>query len=128
MQVPFDIFYASMFFFCLTECLLFILSLCPASGVIEARPGILELMDEAKAAGIPVAVCSAATKAACVFVVSTLLGPQRYGALDLFLAGDDVPVKKPDPTIYLVRKRGGAAGRQSAWYLSRGIYGAVGSC
>lgn len=34
------------------------------SGEVSARAGVVELMDGAKAAGIPVAVCSAATKAA----------------------------------------------------------------
>lgn len=35
-----------------------------ASGGVSARPGVVRLMDEARAAGVPVAVCSAATKAA----------------------------------------------------------------
>ena len=34
------------------------------SGSVAARPGVVRLMDEARAAGVPVAVCSAATKAA----------------------------------------------------------------
>lgn len=59
-------------------------------------------MDAAKEAGIPVAVCSAATKAAVVFVLQNLLGKERFEGLDLFMAGDDVPIKKPDPTIYRV--------------------------
>lgn len=78
------------------------LFLTSGSGEIVARPGILEVMDSAKAAGVPVAVCSAATKEAALFVVQTLLGPDRFAALDLFMAGDDVAAKKPDPTIYRV--------------------------
>ena len=58
------------------------------------------MMDEARAAGAKVAVCSAATKDAAVFVVQSLLGPDRFPALDLFLAGNDVPKLKPDPLIY----------------------------
>jgi beta-phosphoglucomutase-like phosphatase (HAD superfamily) len=69
---------------------------------VHARKGVIELMDMAKAAGIPVAVCSAATKEAVIFVLESLLGPERFSSLDLFMAGDDVPVKKPDPTIYKV--------------------------
>lgn len=57
-------------------------------------------MDSAKKFGLPVAVCSAATKEAVIFVLESLLGPERFSSLDLFMAGDDVPVKKPDPTIY----------------------------
>ena len=59
-------------------------------------------MDDARAAGIPVAVCSASTKGAVVFVLGNLLGKERFASLDLFMAGDDVPLKKPDPTIYRV--------------------------
>ncbi|KAK7860116.1 haloacid dehalogenase-like hydrolase domain-containing protein, partial [Quercus suber] len=46
------------------------------SGALEPRPGVLRLMDEAKAA-------------------------ERFQSLDCFLAGDDVKEKKPDPSIYL---------------------------
>ena len=70
---------------------------------MSARPGVVGLMDEARAAGVPVAVCSAATKAAVEFVLASLLGRERFDGLDLFMAGDDVASKKPDPTIYRVR-------------------------
>ncbi|KAL0038336.1 hypothetical protein WJX77_002440 [Trebouxia sp. C0004] len=66
----------------------------------EARPGIMRLMDEARQASIKVAVCSAATKSSVIHVVKSLLGEERFEALDVFLAGDDVPAKKPDPSIY----------------------------
>jgi len=59
-------------------------------------------MDAAKASGIPVAVCSAGTKEAVTYVLENLLGMERFKGLDLYMAGDDVPVKKPDPTIYRV--------------------------
>ncbi|KAL4448910.1 hypothetical protein ABPG77_007627 [Micractinium sp. CCAP 211/92] len=72
------------------------------SGQVTARPGVVRLMDEARAAGVPVAVCSAATKSAVEFVLSNLLGADRFTGLDLFMAGDDVKQKKPDPTIYKV--------------------------
>lgn len=71
-----------------------------ASGAVPARPGVLRLMDEARAAGLKVAVCSASTKEAAVFVVASMLGEDRFGALDCFLAGKDVAKLKPDPLIY----------------------------
>ncbi|CAO2211304.1 unnamed protein product [Urochloa humidicola] len=46
------------------------------SGIVEPRPGVLRLMDEVK-------------------------GAERFNGLDCFLAGDDVKLKKPDPTIYV---------------------------
>eukprot|EP00890_Picochlorum_soloecismus_P006787 jgi/Picsp_1/933/NSC_04418-R1_protein len=69
-------------------------------GGVTARPGVVRIMDQAKAHGVPVAVCSAATKEAVVFVLESLLGKERFEGLDLFMAGDDVKAKKPDPLIY----------------------------
>lgn len=70
------------------------------SGEVLPRPGVLRLMDEARAAGMFVAVCSAATKSSVIYTLTSLLGPERFQALDCFMAGDDVPRKKPDPIIY----------------------------
>ncbi|KAH0453669.1 hypothetical protein IEQ34_017993 [Dendrobium chrysotoxum] len=71
------------------------------SGAVEPRPGVLRLMDDAKGAGIKVAVCSAATKSSVVLCLENLLGLERFHGLDCFLAGDDVKEKKPSPLIYL---------------------------
>ncbi|KAI7743538.1 hypothetical protein M8C21_000737 [Ambrosia artemisiifolia] len=50
------------------------------SGTVEPRPGVLRLMDEAKAS-------------------------ERFQGLDCFLAGDDVKEKKPDPSIYITASK-----------------------
>ncbi|KAI4383475.1 hypothetical protein MLD38_009309 [Melastoma candidum] len=71
------------------------------SGTVKPRPGVLTLMDEARAAGKKLAVCSAATKSSVVLCLENLIGMERFGGLDCFLAGDDVKEKKPDPLIYL---------------------------
>ncbi|EKX53524.1 hypothetical protein GUITHDRAFT_84455 [Guillardia theta CCMP2712] len=69
--------------------------------VAEARPGVLSLMDEAiKTPGIAVGICSAATKAGFEQVVNSVVGTERLSKLDVVIAGDDVPRKKPDPIIY----------------------------
>lgn len=66
-----------------------------------ARPGVLELMDEAFAdPRIAVGVCSAATKEAAVKTLDITLGPDRVRCLDVCILGDDVSAKKPDPLIY----------------------------
>lgn len=75
------------------------------SGTVEPRPGVLRLMDEAKAAGKQLAVCSAATKSSVILCLENLIGMERFQSLDCFLAGDDVKEKKPDPSIYLTAAR-----------------------
>ncbi|XP_010937415.3 haloacid dehalogenase-like hydrolase domain-containing protein At4g39970 [Elaeis guineensis] len=75
------------------------------SGTVEPRPGVLQLMDDAKGAGIRLAVCSAATKSSVVLCLENLIGIERFESLDCFLAGDDVIAKKPDPSIYLTAAR-----------------------
>lgn len=70
-----------------------------------ARPGVVELMDEALAdPTIAVGVCSAATKAAAVKTLDITLGQERVDKLDVCILGDDVSAKKPDPMIYNVAR------------------------
>ncbi|KAL9241543.1 hypothetical protein vseg_015646 [Gypsophila vaccaria] len=71
------------------------------SGSVQPRPGVLRLMDETKAAGKKLAVCSAATKSSVILTLESLIGLDRFNSLDCFLAGDDVKEKKPDPSIYI---------------------------
>jgi len=67
-----------------------------------ARPGVLELMDEALAdPKIAVGVCSASTKAAVTKVLDVTLGEERRQKLDVCILGDDVSKLKPDPLIYV---------------------------
>lgn len=67
-----------------------------------ARPGVLELMDQALADdNIRVGVCSASTKAAVTKVLDVTLGEERRKKLDVCILGDDVSKLKPDPLIYV---------------------------
>ncbi|KAI8473384.1 MAG: HAD-like domain-containing protein [Monoraphidium minutum] len=67
----------------------------------EARPGVIELMEEALARpDIALCICSAATKAGFEKVTNSIVKPERLARFDLILAGDDVKNKKPDPDIY----------------------------
>ncbi|KAL4579499.1 hypothetical protein LXL04_015648 [Taraxacum kok-saghyz] len=75
------------------------------SGSVEPRPGVLRLMDEAKASGLKLAVCSAATKSSVILCLENLIGMERFQSLDCFLAGDDVKEKKPDPSIYITASK-----------------------
>jgi hypothetical protein len=49
---------------------------------------VLRLMDEARASGMLLAVCSAATKSSVVYTLKSLLGEARFRSLDCFLAGE----------------------------------------
>ncbi|KAG1670118.1 hypothetical protein FOA52_013694 [Chlamydomonas sp. UWO 241] len=90
--------------------------------VAQARPGVLELMDEGLARDdIAMCICSAATKAGfekvvnsvvgkdCLEsfdVVNSVVGKDRLARFDVILAGDDVTKKKPNPLIYnMARER-----------------------
>ena len=67
-----------------------------------ARPGVLELMDQALAdENIRVGVCSASTKEAVTKVLDVTLGEERRKKLDVCILGDDVSRLKPDPMIYV---------------------------
>jgi len=66
-----------------------------------ARPGLLDLMDEAlNDPDVAVGICSASTKSAVETVLDCALGQERVKKLNVFLAGDDVAEKKPNPLIY----------------------------
>ena len=68
----------------------------------QARPGVLELMDEALADdNIRVGVCSASTKEAVTKVLDVTLGEERRKQLDVCILGNDVSKLKPDPMIYV---------------------------
>jgi HAD superfamily hydrolase (TIGR01509 family) len=69
------------------------------SGAMPLRPGVARLVDEAIAAGVPLAVCSTSNERAVSAIVNRLLGPQRAKSVSIF-AGDVVKAKKPDPAIY----------------------------
>ncbi|KAL3905361.1 MAG: hypothetical protein SGILL_009709 [Bacillariaceae sp.] len=70
-----------------------------------ARPGLLDLMDEALAdSSIAVGVCSASTKEAAQKTLSVTLGDERTAKLDVCILGDDVSEKKPSPMIYNVAR------------------------
>ena len=69
--------------------------------VATARPGVLRMMDAAlDRTDIAAGICSAATRGGFDQVVNSVVGTDRLERLDVVMAGDDVPRKKPDPIIY----------------------------
>jgi len=68
---------------------------------LPIRPGIRRFINEAHALGIPMAVCSAASKDAVRGVLDNVLGKEYVDKFEFVLAGTDVKKKKPHPDIYL---------------------------
>jgi hypothetical protein len=83
-----------------------------SSGDIGPRPGVLRLMDEARAAGLAVSVRSAAaTTSGAEQLLGSLLGEARAGALQCVVAGEDAGLGRPDAEVFKVRdcwRRNGA--------------------
>jgi HAD superfamily hydrolase (TIGR01509 family) len=74
-----------------------------ASGKVLLRDGVSRLVDEARASGITVAVCSTSNERAVAEIVARL-GPDHASNIRIF-AGDVVAAKKPDPAIYNLAAR-----------------------
>ena len=66
------------------------------TGELPLRPSVARLVDEARAAGVTLAVCSTSNEKAVSAVVNVMLGPERAKDFEIY-AGDMVPKKKPDP-------------------------------
>ena len=69
------------------------------SGQIALRPGVARLVKECHDAQVKLVVCSTSNEKAVHTLMRTLLG-EAYGWFEVILAGDMVPRKKPDPSIY----------------------------
>jgi HAD superfamily hydrolase (TIGR01509 family) len=68
---------------------------------LPVRPGVLRVIDEARAAGVRLGVCTTSNPK-FIDAVLDLFGPERKAAFEFVHAGDVVPKKKPAPDIYLL--------------------------
>jgi HAD superfamily hydrolase (TIGR01509 family) len=75
-----------------------------AEGRLPLRPGVSRLVDEARAAGTRLGVCTTSDPKAIEGVLD-LFGAQRKKWFEIVLAGDVVKKKKPDPEIYNLAKQ-----------------------
>ncbi len=71
-----------------------------AEGKIPLRPGVEELINEAKEAGMRMAVVTTTTPANVTALLENTLGPDSEDWFEVIAAGDIVPAKKPAPDIY----------------------------
>lgn len=68
---------------------------------LPVRPGILRIIDEARASGVRLGVCTTSNPK-FIDAVLDLFGAERKAAFEFVHAGDVVKAKKPAPDIYLL--------------------------
>jgi beta-phosphoglucomutase-like phosphatase (HAD superfamily) len=71
-----------------------------ATGAIPLRPGVARLLQEARAAGLRLAVATTTTPENVSALLVPALGPDAMAWFEVIGAGDVVPAKKPAPDIY----------------------------
>jgi beta-phosphoglucomutase-like phosphatase (HAD superfamily) len=71
-----------------------------AAGGIPLRSGVLRLLQEARAAGLHLAVATTTTPDNVTALLYNSIGPDAPGWFEVIAAGDVVPAKKPAPDIY----------------------------
>jgi len=72
-----------------------------AGGVIPLRPGVKRLIEEARAAGLRLAVATTTTPENVSALLEHALHPDSMSWFEVIAAGDVVPAKKPAPDIYV---------------------------
>lgn len=69
-------------------------------GSIPLRPGVKRLLQEARSAGIKLAIATTTTPDNVTALLETALGSDAESWFKVIAAGDIVPAKKPAPDIY----------------------------
>jgi HAD superfamily hydrolase (TIGR01509 family) len=72
-----------------------------AQGGIPLRPGVLRLLREAGAAGVRLAIATTTSRVNVEALLSVQLGADWRRSFAAVVCGEDAPVKKPDPQVYL---------------------------
>lgn len=71
------------------------------SGALPLRPGVLRLIEEARAAGLRLAIATTTTPENVEVLLRASMAPGAAAWFEVIGAGDIVPAKKPAPDIYL---------------------------
>ncbi len=70
------------------------------TGAIPLRPGVETLINEAREAGLRLAIATTTTPANVTYLLTATLGEESNDWFEVIAAGDIVPAKKPAPDIY----------------------------
>ncbi|MDX9994479.1 MAG: HAD family hydrolase [Rhodocyclaceae bacterium] len=71
------------------------------SGALPLRPGVLRLVEEARAAGLRLAIATTTTPENVEVLLRASMAPAAASWFEVIGAGDIVPAKKPAPDIYV---------------------------
>jgi beta-phosphoglucomutase-like phosphatase (HAD superfamily) len=71
------------------------------TGAIPLRPGVERLLQEARDAGLRLAIATTTTPANVSALLKNTLGEDGESWFEVIAAGDIVPAKKPSPDIYI---------------------------
>lgn len=71
------------------------------SGAIPLRPGVERLLNQARDAGLRLAIATTTTPENVTYLLSSTLGKSAISWFEVIAAGDIVAAKKPAPDIYL---------------------------
>lgn len=69
-------------------------------GAIPLRPGVKRLIEEARTAGLRLAIATTTTPENVTALLENTLGKESIDWFEVIAAGDIVPAKKPAPDIY----------------------------
>jgi HAD superfamily hydrolase (TIGR01509 family) len=70
------------------------------AGAIPLRPGVARLLEEARGAGLALAIATTTTPANVVHLLESTLGRESVEWFSVIAAGDVVPAKKPAPDVF----------------------------
>ena len=70
-------------------------------GLIPARPGVLSLIREARAAGVRQGIATTTSRSNVQALLGRLLGADWCSWFEVVVCGEDTQRKKPDPEVYL---------------------------
>lgn len=71
-------------------------------GRIHARPGVVGLMREARAAGVRQGIVTTTSRSNVQALLSRILGAQWQAWFEVVVCGEDTTRKKPDPEAYVL--------------------------
>ncbi len=71
-----------------------------SDGEIPLRPGVEDLINEARSAGLTLAISTTTTPENVTYLLNATLGKESLNWFKVIAAGDIVPAKKPAPDIY----------------------------